>query len=45
MAVNLIHEYELELSFAGFIKKAAPFAVMQILAALVYVVLVLRFFG
>jgi len=45
VAVNLIHKYKLRLSFAGFVKKAAPFAVMQIVAALVYVVLVLRFFG
>ena len=38
VAVTIIHKYELNLSFAGFVKRALPFAGVQILLAVVYVV-------
>ena len=41
VAVTMIHKYQLHLSFAGFIKAALPFAVVQILMAAAYVLLVL----
>jgi len=42
VAVTIIHKYELDLSFGGFVKKAAPFAAMQIALAIVYVLVFLR---
>ena len=45
MAVNLIHKYGIRLSFFDFVKKALPFAVIQIAIALVYVVVILRLFA
>ena len=44
VAVTIIHKYKLKLSFAGFVKAALPFAVMQIALAVVYVVFVLGLF-
>ena len=41
VAVTIIHKNELSLSFAGFVKTALPFAVVQIGVALLYVVLFL----
>lgn len=40
VAVTIIHKQKLHLSFAGFVKKAAPFALMQIVLAIGYVLLV-----
>ena len=42
VAVTIIHKYKLALSFSGFIKKALPFAAIQIAIAVVYVLLFLR---
>ena len=42
VAVTIIHKHGLPLSFAGFVKVAVPFALMQIALATVYVLLVLR---
>jgi len=39
VAVTIIHKYELNLSFVGFVKRALPFAVVQILLAVAYIVL------
>lgn len=41
VAVTVIHKNQLSLSFAGFVKLAVPFAVMQIVMAVLYVLLVL----
>jgi len=41
VAVTIIHRYELPLSFAGFVKKALPYAVVQIVLAIAYVLLFL----
>ncbi len=41
VAVTIIHKYKLQLSFAGFIKMALPFALMQIALATAYVLLFL----
>ena len=38
VAVTIIHKYDLNLSFAGFVKRALPFVGVQILLAVVYVV-------
>ena len=38
VAVTIIHKYELNLSFAGFVKQAFPFAAVQILLAVAYIV-------
>ncbi len=35
------HKYEIRLGFVAFIRKAVPFAVMQIVLALAYVLIVL----
>ena len=40
VAVTIIHKHGLHLSFAGFVKKALPFALAQIAVAVVYVLLV-----
>ena len=37
VAVTIMHKHEVPLSFAGFVKKAAPFALLQILLAVAYV--------
>ena len=42
VAVTIIHRYQLSLSFIGFVKRALPFAVLQIVLALAYVLLFLR---
>ena len=42
VAVTIIHRAELNLSFAGFVKKAMPFALIQIVLAVAYVLFVLR---
>ncbi len=42
VAVTIIHKYNLPMSFAGFVKKAAPFALIHISLAVVYVLLLLR---
>ena len=41
VAVTIIHKYKLPLGFAAFVKKAAPFAAVQILIAVAYVLLFL----
>ncbi len=43
VAVTIIHKHNLKLSFAGFVKAAIPFALMQLVLAIGYVLLVLRF--
>ena len=42
VAVTIIHSNKLTLSFAGFVKKAAPYALVQIILATIYVLLFLR---
>ena len=39
VAVTIIHKYKIHLPFAGFIKKALPFALMQIILAIGYLLL------
>ncbi len=41
VAVTIIHRQGLHLSFMGFVKKAAPFALVQITIAVVYVLWIL----
>jgi Na+/H+ antiporter NhaD/arsenite permease-like protein len=41
VATTIIHKYQLKLSFIGFVKAALPFAVMQIIMAMVYVLVFL----
>ena len=41
VAVTIIHKYRLPLSFMGFVKKAIPFAALQILLAVIYVLVFL----
>ena len=41
VAVTIIHKYKLHLSFTDFIKAALPFAIMQIILAAVYVLVLL----
>jgi len=41
VAVTIIHKYQLKLSFGGFIKLALPFAIMQIILATIYVLVLL----
>ncbi len=41
VAVTIIHKYKIKLGFMDFVKKAVPFAVMQIVIALVYLLIVL----
>jgi hypothetical protein len=36
--MTIIHKYKLPLSFVGFVKVAVPFAAVQIVIAVVYVV-------
>ena len=42
VAVTIMHKHKLAMSFASFVKTAAPYAVVQIFLALVYVLLFLR---
>ena len=42
VAVTIIHRYRLPLSFVGFVKIALPYAALQIVLALAYVLLFLR---
>lgn len=42
VAVTVMHKYELRMSFVRFVKLAAPFALVHIVLAIVYVVLVVR---
>ena len=41
VAVTIMHKHKLPLSFAGFVKAAIPYAIVQIVLALAYVVFVL----
>ena len=41
VAVTIMHKHELSVTFLGFVKKAAPFALMHLLLAVGYVLLVL----
>ncbi len=41
VAVTIIHKYKIRLSFAGFVGKALPYALIQIALAVAYVLLVL----
>ena len=41
VAVTIIHKYKLKLSFVNFVKLAIPFAIMQIILALIYVLFIL----
>lgn len=41
VAVTIMHKQGLKLSFIGFVKKALPFAIVQIILAVLYVVFVL----
>ena len=42
VAVTIIHKHDLAISFGGFVKKALPFAALQIALAIVYILAVLR---
>lgn len=42
VAVAIIHRAKLKLSFLGFVRKAAPFAIAQLILATAYVLLVIR---
>ncbi len=42
VAVTIMHKHELPMSFGGFVKKAAPYAAVQIVLAAAYVLLALR---
>ena len=44
VAVTIIHRHHLNLSFMGFVKKAFPFALVHIILAIAYVLLVLPLF-
>ena len=39
VAVTIIHKYKIKLSFAGFIRKALPYALVHIALAIIYVLL------
>lgn len=41
VAVTIIHKYRLKLSFGGFIKLTLPFALMQIVLATIYALMML----
>jgi Na+/H+ antiporter NhaD/arsenite permease-like protein len=45
VAVTIMHKHKLEMSFGGFIVRAIPYAVMQLLIALVYVTVGLGMLG
>ena len=42
VAVTIIHKHGLQMSFASFVKTAAPYAVIQLILALVYVLVFVR---
>ncbi len=42
VAVTIIHKYELPLTFGGFVRKAVPYAAVQLVLATAYVLLFLR---
>ena len=42
VAVTIIHKYKLKLSFADFVKRAIPFAAIQLVLATIYVLVFLR---
>ena len=42
VAVTIIHKYKLPISFAGFVKVALPFAAMQLVLAVAYVLIFLN---
>ncbi|MDP7396803.1 MAG: SLC13 family permease [Lentisphaeria bacterium] len=42
LAVTIIHKYKLQMSFGAFVKKAFPYAVVQICMATVYVLLLMK---
>jgi len=42
VAVTIMHKHKLPMSFGGFIVKAVPFAIIQIVIAVAYVLLLLR---
>jgi len=42
LAVTIIHKYKLQMSFGAFVKKAFPYAVVQIFMATVYVLLLMK---
>ena len=44
VAVTIMHKHKVPMSFMGFVKAAVPYAVVQILLAVVYVVYVLPYF-
>lgn len=45
VAVTIIHKHDLHLSFAGFVKKALPFALVQIVLAAIYLLVFLKHFA
>ena len=42
VAVTIMHKHDLKISFMGFVKKALPFAILHIILATAYVLLVLK---
>jgi Na+/H+ antiporter NhaD/arsenite permease-like protein len=42
VAVTIMHRHELKMTFAGFLRRAIPFATFQIVLAVAYVLLFLR---
>lgn len=42
VAVTIIHKHGLEMSFAGFVKKAAPYAAVQLVLAAAYVLIFVK---
>jgi len=42
VAVTIMHKHDLRISFMGFVKKALPFAILHIVLATLYVLLVLK---
>ena len=42
VGVTIMHKHELGVSFAGFVKRALPFAALQLVLAIVYVIVFLR---
>jgi len=42
VAVTIMHKHKLEMSFLGFVKKAVPYAVVQLVLATAYVLVFLR---
>ncbi|MEZ4312117.1 MAG: SLC13 family permease [Polyangiaceae bacterium] len=42
VAVTIMHKHKLRVSFLGFVKKAAPYALIQLVLAVVYILLFMR---